>query len=83
MKRVFCVVVVILVCGAVLWAQQSNGVAFADKPAILTSVGQSADIEMVRVLLTRAGIPFEANPLIQARELSSNDFFKYVLGEIK
>ena len=73
MKRVVCVVLAILICGTAIWAQQSNGVAFADKPAILTSVGQSADIEMVRVLLTRAGIPFQTSPLVMASELNNND----------
>ena len=72
MKRLVCFIFVIAVCTAALWAQQP-GVAFADKPAILTSIGQSADIEMVRVLLTRAGIPFKANALIQANELASSD----------
>jgi len=72
MKRAVCLVSVILICGAALWAQQS-GVAIADKPAILTAVGQSADLEMVRVLLTRASIPFKMNALIQPNELSSSD----------
>jgi len=72
MKRPVCLVLVILICGAPLWAQQP-GVAFADKPAVLTSVGQSADLEMIRVLLTRAGIPFRMKALIQANELASGD----------
>ena len=63
----------VLFCGAVLFAQQSKGVAFADKPAVLTSVGQSADIEMVRVLLTRAKVPFKADATIQAAGLGSAD----------
>jgi len=72
MKKQVCLVLVILMCGAALWAQQP-GVAFADKPAVLTSIGQSADLEMIRVLLTRAGIPFKMNALIKANELSSGD----------
>jgi len=72
MKRLVCLVLVVLVCSSVLWAQQS-GVAFADKPAVLTSVGQSADMEMIRVLLTRSGITFKANALIQANDLATGD----------
>jgi hypothetical protein len=72
MKKLVCLFFVVLMCGAALWAQQ-GGVAFADKPAILTSIGQSADIEMIRVLLTRAGIPFKANSLLEANDLGSGD----------
>jgi hypothetical protein len=46
--------------------------AFAERPAVLTSVGQSADLEMVKVLLTRAKVPFESDPLIKAVGLGSN-----------
>lgn len=42
---------------------------FADKPALLTSVGQSADIEMLKVLLNRSRIPFSADPLVTAATL--------------
>ena len=73
MKKILYAVLVIVICGTGLWAQQATGVAFADKPAVLTSVGQSADMEMIRVLLTRAGIPFKANSLIGANDLSSSD----------
>jgi len=73
MKRSIAIFLVILFCGAVLYAQQSAGLAFADKPAVLTSIGQSADVEMVRVLLTRAKMPFRADPQLQAAALSSDD----------
>jgi len=73
MKRTICAVFIVLICAAGLWAQQSAGLAFADKPAVLTSVGQSADMEMIRVLLTRSGVPFRADPLIQAGSLTSGD----------
>ena len=62
-----------LFCGAALNAQQSAGIAFADKPIVLTSVGQSADIEMIRVLLNRAKIPFTADAQLQANALSADD----------
>ena len=73
MRKLICVVITMLVCGAAIYAQQSAGVGFADKPAILTSVGQSADMEMVRVLMTRSRLPFKADALIKANGLSSSD----------
>ena len=73
MRRFILTILTILLCGAALSAQQAAGVAFADKPAVLTSVGQSADIEMVRVLLTRAKIPFRSDAQLQANGLGSDD----------
>jgi hypothetical protein len=72
MKRIVCLLLVVLFFGTALWAQQ-GGVAFADSPAVLTSVGQSADIEMVRVLLTRNRVQFRADPLIYADGLRAED----------
>jgi hypothetical protein len=70
MKTLMCVILAAFVCGAG-FAQQME--AFADKPAVLTSVGQSADMEMVRVLLTRAKVPFRSDALIAASGLAPND----------
>lgn len=44
---------------------------FASQPAILTSVGQSADVEMVKVLLTRAKIAFTIDGQVKAGGLPS------------
>ena len=71
MKKVVLIALIIMICTVALWAQQ--GAAFADKPAVLTSLGQSADLEMVRVLLNRGGITFRADAVIQAGDLTSND----------
>ena len=71
MRKFGFVVLIVLLCSAGLWAQ--SGTAFADKPAFLTSIGQSADIEMIRVLMTRAGIPFKADAVIQANGLNASD----------
>jgi hypothetical protein len=38
----------------------------ADKPAFLTSAGQSADIEMVKVLLDRSKMPYKADSQAKA-----------------
>ena len=73
MRKLVFVFLTILLCNSFLFAQQSAGVAFAEKPAVLTSVGQSADIEMVRVLLTRARQQFRADALINAGGLGSGD----------
>jgi len=73
MRKLVCVFIAFLFCGAALFAQQAAGTAFAEKPAVLTSVGQSADMEMVRVLMTRAKLPFKADALIKANGLASGD----------
>ena len=44
----------------------------AAKPAFLTTVGQSADIEMVKVLLDRSAVPFTANAQAKAGELTAS-----------
>lgn len=44
---------------------------FARAPALLTSVGQSADIEMVRVLMNRSGLQFKADATIAAADLGA------------
>ncbi len=43
----------------------------AEKPAALTSSGQSADIEMVKVLLDRAKIPYKMDPRLAASGLAA------------
>jgi len=42
----------------------------ASKPAFLTTVGQSADIEMVKVLLDRGSVPHKDNPQAKAGDLA-------------
>ena len=72
MKKVAFLFFVTLLFSAPLWAQQGE-TAFADSPAVLTSVGQSADMEMVRVLLTRAQVQFRADALVQGSGLTAAD----------
>ena len=72
MKKIACLILVVLFFGVTLWAQ-SGAVAFADGPAVLTSVGQSADMEMVRVLMTRARLQFRSDTLVMANGLTSAD----------
>lgn len=44
----------------------------AAKPAFLTTVGQSADIEMVKVLLDRSAVPYKANAQAKAGDLAAS-----------
>jgi hypothetical protein len=44
----------------------------ASKPAFLTTVGQSADIEMVKVLLDRGAIPHKDNAQATAGDLAAS-----------
>jgi acyl-CoA synthetase (NDP forming) len=60
MKRFFLSVPLWPRLGAYGFAQQST--AFAEKPALVTAIGQSADFEMIKVLLNRAKVPYTADP---------------------
>ncbi|MFO7691859.1 MAG: DUF6305 family protein [Vicinamibacterales bacterium] len=44
----------------------------AAKPAFLTTVGQSADIEMVKVLLDRSSVPYKADAQAKAADLPAS-----------
>ena len=52
----------------------------ATKPAFLTSVGQSADVEMVKVLMDRAGIPYKADVKVKAAALAASGAKSLVLA---
>lgn len=45
----------------------------ADQPALLTSIGQSADAEMVKTLMTRAKLQFTFDSLVKASALASSN----------
>ena len=70
MKKLICVVLVLFVSSVGLFAQQSLGLAFAGTPIITTSIGQSADVEMVNVLLNRQRVQSTSNALITAAQLN-------------
>ncbi len=67
MKRIILVAALAAAALGSAFAQKTT--AFADKPALLTAIGQSADFEMVKVLLTRNNIPFKADNLVKAEGL--------------
>ncbi|MDO5564590.1 MAG: DUF6305 family protein [Eubacteriales bacterium] len=53
---------------------------FAEKPVLLTSVGQSADVEMVKQLLTRANIEFTMNALATKDDIKDNKTLVLAIG---
>jgi len=67
MRRVLSLVLIAFVVVVSVLAQAPA--AFAEKPALLTSIGQSADIEMIKVLLNRSKIPFSTDALVKAAGL--------------
>lgn len=70
MKRLFAAFALFV---AVLGMASAQPVAaFAGRPALLTAIGQSADFEMVKVLLTRNKIPFTADNLLKAENLDGS-----------
>lgn len=52
----------------------------AAKPAFLTSVGQSADVEMVKVLMDRSAIPYKADLKVKAADLMASGAKTLVLA---
>ncbi|MCX7024371.1 MAG: DUF6305 family protein [Spirochaetes bacterium] len=67
MRRITVLIATLAVAVSAVSAQATA--AFADRPALLTSIGQSADLEMVKVLLGRAKIQFASDPLVKAAGL--------------
>ncbi|MBN2875341.1 MAG: hypothetical protein JXM71_09635 [Spirochaetales bacterium] len=67
MRRSLAFIVALAVAVACASAQAVT--AIAEKPAVLTAVGQAADIEMVKVLLNRAKVPYTADTLFRAESL--------------
>ena len=53
---------------------------FAYKPVFLTSVGQSADTEMVKVLMDRAKLPFKADGKVKPADLAASGAKTLVLA---
>ena len=67
----------LLFCSLLLAAVSASAQTFnlkapiADKPAVLTSSGQSADIEMIKVLLDRAKLQYKMDAKIAASGLAA------------
>ena len=67
MKKAFLVLLITLICSSFAFTQMGNS------GPLLTSIGQSPDAELIRVLLTRQGIPFQLNPLATSADLRAAD----------
>lgn len=67
MRRIYMLLAALVVAASVVSAQATT--AIVDKPALLTAIGQSADFEMVKVLLNRAKVPFTTDALAKAASL--------------
>jgi hypothetical protein len=74
MKRTMVLITAVaFLASAAAWSQGYVLKApIAQKPALLTSVGQSGDIELVTVLLERAGVPHKMNAQAKAGDLAGS-----------
>ena len=83
MKRSLLSLLAILALAAGLAAQSpayNLKSPIASKPAFLSSAGQSADVEMVKVLLDRSKIPFKADAQAKAPALAASGAKTLVLA---
>jgi hypothetical protein len=72
-RRHLLALVALLAFAGGAWAQPyALKAPIAAKPAFLSTVGQSADIEMVKVLLERAAVPFKADTQAKAADLAAS-----------
>lgn len=69
MKRIVLVCIFSLVAIGASFAQPTTG--FAQQPAVVTAAGQSADFEMIKVLLTRSKIEYTADTLMKPESLGA------------
>lgn len=70
----------LFVAAATVSAQSALKAPIAAQPAMLTSVGQSADVEMVKVLLSRAKIAFTLDAQVKASALAASGAKTLVLA---
>lgn len=54
--------------------------AFAEQPVILTSIGQSADVEMVKALMDNGGLEYTMDKLIEGSELGDEKTLILAVG---
>ncbi len=73
-KRAFIATALLLAAAPAAFAQApayALKAPIAQKPAIITTAGQSADIEMVKTVFERAAIPFKADAQLKAAALAA------------
>ncbi|MGL5054095.1 MAG: DUF6305 family protein [Fusobacteriaceae bacterium] len=73
MKKLL-VLILTLVLGVVAFAEKF------EKPILLTSIGQSADLQMANVLMKKAGVENTLNKLITDKELTDQKTLVLVIG---
>lgn len=73
MKKLL-VLILTLVLGVVAFAEKF------EKPVLLTSIGQSADLQMANVLMKKAGVENTLNKSITAKELTDQKTLVLVIG---
>lgn len=66
--------ILILVLGVVTFAEKF------EKPILITSIGQSADLQMANVLMKKAGVENTLNKLITDKELTDQKTLILVIG---
>ena len=72
-KHSLILAVTIMAVAGTSWGQTfALKAPIAQKPALLTTVGQSADIEMMKVLLERAAVPYKADAQAKAGDLAAS-----------
>lgn len=54
--------------------------AIAEEPALLTSIGQSADVEMIKALMDNANLEYRLEKLVKAEELADEKTLILAVG---
>lgn len=73
MKKIFSLIMLVVMSISAFAAQ-------FEKPVVLTSVGQSADVQMVKALLKRAGVEADFNQTLKAEDLKGEKTLVLAIG---
>lgn len=63
--------ILMAICAPLSLAAFNLKAPFATQPALLTSIGQSADVEMAKAIMTRAKLSFTMDSLVKAQALAN------------
>lgn len=77
MKKMLIFVLLLALCAPVAFAEAAP---LPEQPALLTSVGQSADVSMVKVVLDRIGVSYSMNALATPDDIGANKTLVLVVG---
>lgn len=77
MKKILLLVLLLALCAPIALAEAA---LTPEQPALLTSVGQSADVSMVKVVLDRIGMSYSMSALATADDIASNKTLILVVG---